>query len=140
MGIIIFLFSIPVPKIITEPVALIAAVNTPIPMIIIGYHLSNSNILKSLTDIKCILTILLRLIILPAIAIPLMWVCGVKGAMLISLAICAAAPVAANTTMFASKYNRDTELSVNLVSLSTLLSLITMPLMITFAEYLSKIW
>ncbi len=139
IGLAVFLLSIPVPKIISEPVSMLAALNTPLPMIIIGFHLANSNVLKSFTDIKCILTILLRLIIYPAAAITVMWLCGVKGDMLISQAICCSAPVAAVTTMFSSKYNRDTELSVNLVSLSTLLSLITMPVMILLAEKLANI-
>ncbi|MBQ3058200.1 MAG: AEC family transporter [Clostridia bacterium] len=139
IGLAVFLLSVRIPKIISEPVSMLAALNTPLPMIIIGFHLANSNVLKSFTDIKCILTILLRLILYPAAAITVMWLCGVKGDMLISQAICCSAPVAAVTTMFSSKYNRDTELSVNLVSLSTLLSLITMPVMILLAEKLANI-
>ncbi len=139
IGLAVFLLSIPVPKVLSEPVGMLAALNTPLPMIIIGFHLANSNVLKSFTDIKCIFTILLRLIIYPAAAIVVMWLCGIKGDMLISQAICCSAPVAAVTTMFSSKYNRDTELSVNLVSLSTLLSLITMPAMIMLAEKLANI-
>ncbi|MBQ3547115.1 MAG: AEC family transporter [Clostridia bacterium] len=139
IGLAVFLLSIPVPKIISEPVSMLAALNTPLPMIIIGFHLANSNVLKGLTNIKCIFAILLRLVIYPAAAITIMWLCGIKGDMLISQAICCSAPVAAVTTMFSAKYGRDTELSVNLVSLSTLLSLITMPAMITFAEKLANL-
>ena len=139
IGFVVFILSIPVPKILSEPISMIAALNTPLPMIIIGYHLASSNVLKGLTDIKCIFTVLLRLLFYPAIAIFGMWLCGIRGDMLISLSICCAAPVAANATMFASKYNRDVELSVNLVSISTLLSFITMPVMITLAEKLANL-
>ena len=45
-------------------------------------------------------------------------------------------PTAAICTMFASRYGQDTELSVSLVSLSTLLSVLTMPLMIVLAQSL----
>jgi predicted permease len=139
IGFVVFILSIHIPKILSEPISMIAALNTPLPMIIIGYHLASSNVLKGLTDIKCIFTVLLRLLLYPAIAILGMWLCGIRGDMLVSLSICCAAPVAANATMFASKYNRDVELSVNLVSLSTLLSLVTMPVMITFAEKLAHL-
>lgn len=139
IGFVVFILSIPIPKILSEPISMIAALNTPLPMIIIGYHLASSNVLKGLTDIKCIFTVLLRLLLYPAIAILGMWLCGIRGDMLVSLSICCAAPVAANATMFASKFNRDTELSVNLVSLSTLLSLATMPAMITLAEKLAHL-
>lgn len=139
IGFVVFILSIPIPKILSEPISMIAALNTPLPMIIIGYHLASSNVLRGLTDIKCIFTVLLRLLLYPAIAILGMWLCGIRGDMLVSLSICCAAPVAANATMFASKFNRDTELSVNLVSLSTLLSLATMPAMITLAEKLAHL-
>ena len=41
--------------------------------------------------------------------------------------IASSAPVAAMVTMFASKYERDVDLSVGLVSGTTLLSIATMP-------------
>lgn len=37
--------------------------------------------------------------------------------------------------MFATKYGQDTHLSVNLVSLSTLFSIATMPLIVSLAEW-----
>ncbi len=139
VGFLVFILSIPIPKVISEPVIYLAALNTPLPMIIIGYHLSKSNILNGILNLKCIFTVILRLAVFPAAAILIMWVCGIKGDMLLSLTICCCSPVAAITTMFSSKYNRDTELSVNLVSLSTLFSVITMPALITLAEKLSKL-
>ncbi|MBR6902953.1 MAG: AEC family transporter, partial [Clostridia bacterium] len=39
IGIIIFVFSIPVPQIIKNPIEFMAGLNTPLPMIIIGYQL-----------------------------------------------------------------------------------------------------
>ena len=139
IGFLVFVFSVPVPKVISEPVSYLAALNTPLPMIIIGYHLSKSNVLKGFSNLKCLLAVLLRLVVLPAVAIFAMWICGIKGDMLLSLSICCSAPVAAITTMFSAKYGRDTELSVNLVSISTLFSVITMPAMIMLADALSKL-
>ena len=48
--------------------------------------------------------------------------------------IAASSPIAAITTMFSAKFDKDTPLSVNMVSISTLLSLATMPLIITLAS------
>ena len=139
IGFLVFVFSVPVPTVISEPVSYLAALNTPLPMIIIGYHLAKSNVSKGFTSLKCLLAVFLRLVVLPAVAIFAMWISGIKGDMLLSLSICCAAPVAAITTMFSAKYGRDTELSVNLVSISTLFSVITMPAMIMLADTLSKL-
>jgi len=137
IGASIFLLSIPVPKVIAEPISYLASLNTPLPMIIIGYHLAHSSFWDGFKDIKCIFAIMLKLFIFPLAALGIMYVCGIRGVLLISLAISCSAPTAANTTMFSSKFGADTSLSVNLVSLSTLLSLISMPIVITLAQQLA---
>ena len=137
IGLIIFLFSVPTPEIINKTVSYVASLNTPLPMIIIGYHLANSNILDGIKNWKCLFAIALRLFIFPLLALAVMYICGIRGDMLISSIISCSAPVAAITTMFAAKFGRDTSLSVNLVSLSTILSLISMPLLITLTKYIA---
>ena len=60
------------------------------------------------------------------------------GTLLVSAIISLSAPVAAVTTMFSSKFGGgDTALSVDMVSLSTVLSIITMPAVITLAQLLA---
>lgn len=137
IGLFIFLLSIPTPKIVNETVSYISSLNTPLPMIIIGYHLANSNILDGLKNLKCIFAIILRLFIFPLLALGIMYLCGIRGTMLVSSLISCSAPTAAITTMFAAKFGLDTPLSVNLVSLSTILSIISIPLLITLAQYIA---
>lgn len=137
IGLIIFLLSIPVPKVIAEPISYLASLNTPLPMLIIGYHLMKSNILDGLRNIKCFFAIGIKLFLFPLLALLVMYLCGVRGTMLISSVISCSAPTAAITTMFSDKYSCDTALSVNMVSISTLLSLISMPILITLAQHLA---
>ena len=121
IGLIIFLFSIPVPKILSEPVSYLASLNTPLPMVIIGYHLAHSSLLNGIKSLKCIIAIAMKLVILPGAALGIMYLCGIRGTMLISSVISCSAPSAAITTMFSSKFGADTDMSVNMVSLSTVL-------------------
>lgn len=137
IGLVIFLFSIPLPNAVSQPISYIAALNTPVPMLIIGYHLSECDLLKSLKSIKTIAVILLRLFVFPLAALGVMYLCGIRGTMLVSAVISCSAPTAAITTMFSSKFQNDTELSVGIVSLSTILSLVSMPLIITLAQMLA---
>lgn len=134
IGLLIYFLNIPIPKIVYEPISFMAALNTPLPMIIIGYHLANSNVLEGLKNFKTLYTIFIRLLLFPALILFCMYICGIKGEVLIACTICAAAPTAAITTMFASKYGGDTPLSVSTVSLSTILSVLTMPIIITIAQ------
>ena len=137
IGLIIFLLSIPIQKIILEPISYMAALNNPIPMIIIGYHLMQSNVLKGLTDVKSLFAMAVKLVIFPLLMLGVLYLCGVRGTMLVSSVITCSAPTAAITTMFSAKYGADTSLSVNMVSLSTILSLATMPVIITLAQYVA---
>ena len=132
----IFFFEIPMPTVIREPISYMASLNTPLPMIIIGYHLANSNIIKGLTDLNLLFSTFLKLAVLPIIVTLGFFAFGLKGTMPLAITICASAPTAAINTMFAVKFGRDTSLSVTMVSLSTLLSIISMPLIVTLAEKL----
>lgn len=137
VGVVVFVFAIPLPKIIYEPISYLAAMNTPLPMLIIGFHLTKSNLLLAFKSVKTMIAIILKLVVFPLLALAVMYLCGIRGVMLVSSVISCSAPVAAITTMFASKFDADVPLSVNLVSLSTALSLITMPLIITLAQYVA---
>ena len=137
IGLIIFLFSIPMPKIILEPVTYMAGLNTPVPMLIIGYHLTKSNLLGGFKNFKLMFAIFLKLVLFPLIALGVIYLCGVRGDMLVSLVISFSAPTAAMATMFSAKFSADTPLSVSMVSLSTILSILTMPLIITLAQALA---
>lgn len=137
VGIIIFVCNIQIPEIIFEPISYIAALNTPVPMIFIGYYLSKSNILDAFKDAKSYAAIALRLVLIPLITFGTLYLCGIRGTLLVSCVISASAPAAATTTMFAAKFNQDAPLAVNLVTLSTLCSVITMPIIVGFTQLIA---
>lgn len=137
IGIIIFIFSVPIPDIVYSSLNYLSAIYTPLPMLIIGYHLAQSNVLNAFRDIRCIFSVFLSLIVYPLAALGLLYLIGVRGTLLVSVIISVSAPVAAITTMFSSKFGGDTELSVDMVSLSTVLSLGTMPLVIYIAQLIA---
>ncbi len=137
IGIIIFVFSVPIPDIVYSSINYLSAIYTPLPMLIIGYHLAQSNVLNAFRDIRCIFSVFLSLIVYPLAALGLLYLIGVRGTLLVSVIISVSAPVAAITTMFSSKFGGDTELSVDMVSLSTVFSLGTMPLVIYIAQLIA---
>ncbi len=137
VGVVLFLCSVELPRVIAQPINYLAALNSPVPMLIIGYYLANANLKKAFTDMWSYISMALRLVVLPLVTLFALLLCGIKGPMLVSLVISVSSPVAAITTMMSAKYGHDTELSVSIVSASTLLSLVTMPLIVGLAGYLS---
>lgn len=131
---VLFVARVDLPNIILSPISYIAALNTPIPMLVIGYHLSQTKIKKHLTDPAVYAVTAVRLVAIPIAALFLMKLCGVESDILIACTVASSAPVAAMTTMFSTKFDRDTQLSVGLVSITTLVSIITMPVIIALAQ------
>lgn len=132
-GMLLFIFSVSLPEVISMPVSYLANLNTPVPMIIIGYYLANANLKKVFSDKWAYVSMAMRLVLIPLISVGAMYMFGVRNDILIACTIAASAPVAATTTMFAAKFKGDVELSVGLVSATTLISVVTMPLVISIA-------
>lgn len=136
-GLIIFLFSLPVSDYlppVSKTLEYMADLNTPVAMMVIGFNLANSNIMASLKSKSTYLVAFLRLILVPVVSLFVLLLCGLKGTILVSIVIAASAPVAAVTTVFAIKYDNDVNTSVNLVAFTTLLSILTMPVIVALAQ------
>ena len=135
VGLLLFVLPIPVPTLIVDGIGHLAALNTPVPMLIVGYYLAQTDLLAALKDGRSWLCMALRLVAAPAVALGALLLCGVRGDLLTSCMICIATPVATSCTMFATRFDRDPRLSVNLVSLSTILSVVTLPLMVALTNW-----
>jgi predicted permease len=133
-AVLFFFLRIHLPEILMSPVGYLAGLNTPVPMLVIGYHLSQADLLKSLRDKGIYAVAFMRLALVPCVSLLIMSLCGVSGDILVSCTIAASAPVAATTTMFATKFDRDVDLSVGLVSVTTIFSIITMPVIIALSQ------
>lgn len=134
LGLLLFFLSVTLPQVIAKPIAYVSALNTPLPMLIIGYYIANSNLLDALKDKKCMLCVAFKLAIIPTAGLASMYLFGVRGDMLVAMTIASSAPIAAINTMFSEKFSANTKLSASAVSISTVLSLITMPVIITLAQ------
>ena len=131
LAILLFVFNITLPPILINPITHLANLNTPVPMLVIGYYLSQASFKKAFSDGGSYLASLFRLIIIPLIAAFAMYFLGLDRTMTIAFTIACAAPTAATTTMFAAKFDRNVELSVSVVAATTVLSLLTMPLIVS---------
>lgn len=136
VGLLIFLLQIPLPSMVIDAVGHVASLNTPVPMILVGYYLAQADIPAALRDGRSYLCLALRLVVMPLAFLGILLLCGVHGSVLTSIMICAAAPVAIACTMFATRYDCNPLLSVNLVSASTIFSVVTMPVIIALTNFL----
>ncbi|MBE7091376.1 MAG: hypothetical protein E7363_05660 [Clostridiales bacterium] len=141
----LFLFTTPLyitgglrmPGVVADALSGMSGLNLPLPMIMIGFYLGEANLIEAFKDGLSYACMFLRLVLFPMALLGVLYLVGVRGNVLIVSVIGATAPVGATTTIFAAKFNRDTDLSVRLVSLSTLLSLLTMPLIVGLTQMIA---
>ena len=129
--------GIQLPSLVKDALSAISALNLPLPMLMVGYYLGKADLLAAFRDGWSYLCMAMRLVAYPLILLGVLYLFGVRGNVLTVLVIGASAPVGATTTIFSAKFNRDTELSVRLVSLSTILSMITMPLIVGLTQMIA---
>ena len=135
IGLPLFFASISLPAILKTPVHLLAGLNTPLAMLVIGFYLAGADFRRVVRMPSAYLAAAVRLMAYPLAMVALLYPLRAHfpREMMLALVTAASAPVAAMVSMFASKFERDVDLSVGLVSGTTLLSILTMPPVIAFA-------
>ena len=135
LGAPLFFCSVRLPGVIGVPVHHMANLNTPLAMIVIGYCLAGARFGKVLRTGPVYVATAIRLVVYPLLMVAALYPIRafLDRNLLLAMVIAASAPVAAMVSMFATKYRRDVDVSVAVVSGSTLLSVLTMPVVIAFA-------
>lgn len=102
---------------------------TPCSMIVIGIRLANVNIKQLFLDRWAYVAAFFKLIIMPVIAMLTVAFFPVESSIKYTVFFLLAMPAATSTTMFAVKFNADADFASVCVLLSTVLSVVTIPLM-----------
>ncbi len=134
VGLPIFLTGVEVPYLISQPIESLAALNSPVAMLVFGTYLSRTDLKSMLFDKKIYAVAIMKLIVLPLICLGVYYLCGLSGAVLTASIITASVPSANNTFMFSSIYGRDAAVASKTVALVSFISIITMPVMIAITQ------
>ncbi len=135
LGILIFCFEFPVPAIASDLLAALAALNAPLAMVILGVYLAQTDAKTLFNDPHLYVVAAARLVLIPLLTARILKLLPAQyAAITTTLVIVAAAPIGSNVAVYAQKLGKDYAYAVRGVCLSTLLSAITMPLLMLFAN------
>lgn len=135
-GIALFLLPVSLPETAENVVGTIAAMNGPLAMIVLGVYLGQVPLRALFSGRVVYRCALVRLIVIPVLTMALLFVFPEKYHMLkLTILIAASAPVGSNVSIFAQLYGQDYMQSVKEVTFSTLLCIITLPLILGIADY-----
>ena len=127
-GLLCYLLQIRLPDFIASPVSSLSSLATTLAMIALGASLVFDELQKNRRTVTAVL--LVRLVLLPLIALPAAWVLGLRGVELFLVLMIFGTPVATASYPMAQNMGGDGQLAGQLVFVSTVASLGTVFLFI----------
>lgn len=137
IGLLLFFLPIRLPAMVNSIITTISAMNGPLAMLVLGTYLAQVRLKELFTDRETYLCAAVRLVLIPILT-TFVFTSVPKEYKIVSLAVLmtAAAPVGSNVAIFAQLYKKDYTEAVKDVCLSTVFSILSMPLIISLTNYI----
>lgn len=136
IGMVLFLSELHLPAIIGNSVALVGGATTPLSLICVGYMLSKADFKAILKKWRLVLTALIQLIIGPVVTFFALKLLNFPDEVLYVCTLIQALPTATSLGLFAAKYGGHEIESSELVAISTIFSIVTMPIMVAIFSHI----
>ncbi len=132
LGLLMFIFSVKLPPTIHTAVSTIGSVTTPLAMIIVGAMLAEIKLKEVFKGFSVYYGSFIRLIIAPLLTLIVLKILNADQLLLQISVVIEAMPAAVLASVFAEKYGADTELASRSVFITTIISIITIPMVVIF--------
>ena len=133
IALLIFLLQIPVPADVAGIIEMVASINTPLAMLVIGASLASVPVRDIFNDPSLYLLFAIKMIAIPAVLLAVLKLCGVDPLLVGIFVVLECMPVAGNLSMIAIQYHGD----IGLVSRATALTtIIFIPLVLAWVAVL----
>lgn len=128
VGLIFFGFQWSVPEPFNSVITMMSPATSPLAMIVIGLMLSRSNLKEAFQSKYIYIASALKLLIVPIIITLALKAFGISGPALVIPVIMISMPTATYVAMFSGNYGNDTKFASQIVFMTSLLSMITIPI------------
>lgn len=136
-GLLLFATGFRLPGTINSAVGYLSDLNTPLAMVVIGAQMARSDIFAAFRQPKLYAAAALKLIIVPAVMCVVLLPLHMDPLAYCACVVISACPTAGVTGIFAQLFHRDTSMAARMVTLSTLLSMITLPALAVLSQRLA---
>ena len=137
LGFVLMFFSIELPYPIIRSFELLGGCTTPLSMIVVGSMLGEIHVKQILSGFSIYYASFVRLVLIPLGVFAVLYGLGARGIVLGVNVISVAMPIAASTAAFAERYQCEPGLASRSVFISSLLSILTIPVLIALVEKFS---
>lgn len=134
IAVTLFLLQIRLPAPIVTAMNDLGDLNTPLAMVVIGAQMAGTDIVATFKDRRLYLAAVVKLIVMPLVVLAVLLPFRANSVILLTTVILAGCPTAGSTSMFAQMFGKDTATAARMVTLSTLLSILTLPAIALIAQ------
>ncbi|HHV10974.1 MAG TPA: hypothetical protein GXX75_11920 [Clostridiales bacterium] len=139
IGLFLFATQLKVPGLLTDTLGLLGNMTAPVAMITLGVYLAQMRFGELFHEKWSYASTILRLVIIPLVTLALLTLLPAQyGEVRLTVLIAAAAPVGSNVAIFSQLNGLDYTRAVKSICLSTMLSIITMPMLVGLAVLVWK--
>lgn len=135
IAMILFFFQLRIPETVLSSMGYVADMNTPLAMMIAGFSVAQADLKKIFGNLHIYRVLLLKLLIVPFAVMPLLVLTGIPSEIAYPMLIASACPTATTTTLLAIRYNKNYTYASEIFSVSTLLSMISIPFITYIAGF-----
>ena len=139
ISLVLFALQVKLPVPVAKAVSYVGSLNTPLAMVVIGAQMSAVDFRELLRDGKGWIVSALKLLAVPAVTMLVMLPLKLDPVVFMAIAILAACPVAGATSLFSQLNGKDPAPAARAVTLSTVLSILTLPVVAAVAGLLAGI-
>lgn len=137
IALVLFLCGVTLPSMVGNAVSFLGSMNTPLAMVIIGAQMAAADWRAVFRSPAILLACVLKLAAMPLLTALVLYPLHPEPELYCTLVLLAGVPTASITAMFAQRYGQDVATSAQLVTVSTLLSILTLPCCGVLAALLS---
>lgn len=124
------------PAVIRGAVSGVAGLNGPLAMIVLGVYLAQCDLKTTFTRPRLYGLSAVRLVLIPLVMLFLLLVVPIDSTIKLVILTAAAAPVGSNVAVYAQLHDADYPYVCQTVALSTVLSVVTLPLVLALGNIL----
>lgn len=129
LSVVLLFFGVQLPDILFRTVDLVGSATTPVSMLVVGMQLGNSNFRSVLGNKRLVIMSLVKMITVPALTFFLVNWLPIAASLKIALVFGATFPVSVSVVTISSMEGKNSVLAAEGVALTTLMAMITLPVM-----------
>lgn len=137
IGFFFFFSGLSLPSPIASAVGYLGNLNTPLAMVVIGGQMASADLMQTFRRPVLYAGSGLKLLLVPLLTALVLLPFGLDGLTYQTLVILSACPTAGIVGIFAQQFRRDTATAAQMITLSTLLCILTLPLVAVAARHLA---